>query len=61
MKKKDILITGGAGYIGSHTIFELYSSAFRLIVFDNISNPTLKKVRGAEQIICEKITFSNSH
>ncbi len=57
MKKKDILITGGAGYIGSHTIVELYNSGYRPIVVDNLSNTSLKNIKGAEQIINDKITF----
>ena len=57
MKKKDILVTGGAGYIGSHTIVELYNSGFRPIIVDNLSNTSLKNILGAEQIINDKITF----
>tara|TARA_B100001758_G_C18377326_1_gene595117 strand:- start:496 stop:1497 length:1002 start_codon:yes stop_codon:yes gene_type:complete len=57
MNTIDVLITGGAGYIGSHTIVELYNSGYRPIVVDNLSNSTLKNILGAEQIINDKITF----
>ena len=57
MKRKDVLITGGAGYIGSHTVVELYNSGFRPIIVDNMSNTSLKNIKGAEEIIKNKITF----
>ena len=57
MKKKDILITGGAGYIGSHTLVELYNSGYRPIVVDNLSNSSLTNIRGAEEIIKSEIDF----
>ena len=57
MKKKDILITGGAGYIGSHTLVELYNSGFNSVVVDNLSNSSINNITGAEQIIKSKIDF----
>ena len=57
MKKKDILVTGGAGYIGSHTLVELYNSGYRPIVVDNLSNSSIANIKGAEQIIKTKIHF----
>ena len=57
MIKKDILVTGGAGYIGSHTIVELYNSGFRPIVVDNLSNSSLKNIEGVEKIINDKVVF----
>ena len=57
MKKKDVLITGGAGYIGSHTLVELYNSGYRPIVVDNLSNSSLNNIEGVEQIIKNKIDF----
>lgn len=35
---KKILVTGGAGYIGSHTCVELLNSGYELVVLDNFSN-----------------------
>ena len=57
MKIKDILVTGGAGYIGSHTLVELHNSGYRPIIVDNLSNTSLANIKGAEEIIKNKITF----
>ena len=57
MNKKNILVTGGAGYIGSHTLVELYNSGYKPIVVDNLSNSSLDNITGAEQIINNKIDF----
>jgi len=57
MNKKNILVTGGAGYIGSHTLVELYNSGYNPIVVDNLSNSSLNNITGAEQIIKSKIDF----
>ena len=57
MNKKNILVTGGAGYIGSHTLVELYNSGYNPIVVDNLSNSSLNNLKGAEQIIKSKIDF----
>ncbi len=37
-----ILVTGGAGYIGSHTLIELNNAGFDFIVLDNLSNSSLE-------------------
>jgi len=57
MKKKDILITGGAGYIGSHTLVELHNSGYRPIIVDDLSNSSITNITGAEKIIKNKIDF----
>ena len=57
MNKKNILVTGGAGYIGSHTLVELYNSGYNPIVVDNLSNSSHNNITGAEQIIKSKIDF----
>ena len=49
MDKKDILITGGAGYIGSHTVVELFDSEYRPIIVDNLSNSSINNIRGIEK------------
>ena len=49
MKRKNILVTGGAGYIGSHTLVELYNSGYYPIVVDNLSNSSLNTL-----FICSK-------
>ena len=57
MKRKNILITGGAGYIGSHTVVELFKSGYRPIIVDNFSNSSIKNIEGIEQIIKNKVAF----
>ena len=43
---KNILVTGGAGYIGSHTLIELIKSGYDPIVVDNLSNSKLEAGSG---------------
>lgn len=52
-----ILITGGAGYIGSHTLIELNKSGYNFIVYDNLSNSNIEAIKRVEKIINKSITF----
>ena len=52
-----ILITGGAGYIGSHTLVELSNANYELIVYDNLSNASQESLKRVEKIIGKSITF----
>jgi len=54
---KKILVTGGAGYIGSHTVVELYLNNYLPIIVDNLSNTSLQNIKGAEEIIGQKLSF----
>ncbi|MDO9614680.1 MAG: UDP-glucose 4-epimerase GalE [Bacteroidota bacterium] len=47
---KQILVTGGTGYIGSHTAVELQNSGFEVIIVDNLSNSSLEVLDGIEKI-----------
>ncbi len=48
--KKRILVTGGTGYIGSHTVVELQNSGYEVIIVDNLSNSRVEVVDSIEQI-----------
>ncbi|MBK7857064.1 MAG: UDP-glucose 4-epimerase GalE [Archangiaceae bacterium] len=45
-----ILVTGGAGYIGSHTCLELLSAGHEVVVLDNLSNASAESLRRVEQL-----------
>ena len=48
--KKRILVTGGTGYIGSHTVVELQNSGYEVVIVDNLSNSRADVVDNIEQI-----------
>ncbi len=50
-----ILVTGGAGYIGSHTCVELLNAGHQVTVFDNFCNSQLESINRVEQITGKKI------
>ena len=52
-----ILVTGGAGYIGSHTCIELLQNNFDVLVIDNLMNSSLEALRRVEKITGKKVTF----
>lgn len=52
-----ILVTGGAGYIGSHTNIELLEAGFEVVVLDNLSNSKTESLSRVEKITSKKITF----
>ena len=54
---KTILITGGAGFIGSHTAVELIQAGYEVIVADNLSNADTTILEGVEKITRKKIPF----
>ncbi|ECU0370459.1 NAD-dependent epimerase/dehydratase family protein, partial [Salmonella enterica subsp. enterica serovar Newport] len=52
-----ILVTGGAGYIGSHTIISLLENNYNVIVLDNLCNSSLESIKRVEKITNKKIKF----
>ncbi len=48
--KGKILVTGGAGYIGSHTVVELQNGGYEVVVIDNLSNSNADVIDGIEKI-----------
>lgn len=55
----NILVTGGAGYIGSHTIIELLKEDHSVVVVDNLSNSNQESLRRVEKITGTTIPFYN--
>lgn len=55
-----ILITGGAGYIGTHTAVELLNSGYDIIIVDNFSNSTVTAIQRVEQITGTSIQSYNA-
>lgn len=55
--QKSILVTGGAGYIGSHTTLLLLQAGYRVIVLDNLCNSSIQSLVRVEQITGCKPTF----
>ena len=54
---KTTLVTGGAGYIGSHTLIELINNNFEVVVIDNLANSSHESLRRVEQITGHEIPF----
>lgn len=65
-----ILVTGGLGYIGSHTVVELQQSGYEVVIVDNLSNSEFTVLDGIESItgirpafeqldICDEVSFQN--
>lgn len=52
-----ILVTGGAGYIGSHTCVELLEAGYEVVVVDNLYNASPKAIERVEEITGKKVTF----
>ena len=52
-----ILVTGGLGFIGSHTVVELQNEGFEVIAVDNLSNSSIEVVDGIERITGKKPIF----
>ena len=56
---KKILVTGGLGYIGSHTVVELINAGYFPIIVDNLCNTSIKNLEGIEKITKKKIKWYN--
>lgn len=54
---KNILVTGGAGYIGSHTCIELIKAGYGVVIVDNLINSKYEAVRRVEKIVGQPIKF----
>ena len=52
-----ILVTGGSGFIGSHTVVELQEAGYEVVVIDNLSNSTEKSLKRVEEITGKSVKF----
>ena len=55
--KGKILVTGGSGYIGSHTVVELQNAGYEVVVIDNLSNSNIGVLDGIERITGKRPVF----
>lgn len=52
-----VLVTGGAGYIGSHTVLELLNAGHEVCVVDNLSNSSVESLRRVEELAGHQVEF----
>ena len=55
--KNQILVTGGAGYIGSHTCIALHEAGYDVVVYDNLSNSSREAINRVSTLIGQPISF----
>ncbi len=55
--KKTVLVTGGAGYIGSHTAVELINAGYQVVIVDNLSNSEASAVENIKKITGTEVKF----
>ena len=56
MSIRKILVTGGAGYIGSHTVVLLIESGYEVVIFDNFCNASKESISRVEKLVNQNIT-----
>ena len=57
MKDQTVLVTGGAGYIGSHACLELLQAGFKVVVVDNLANSKVESLTRVQQLAGKTLTF----
>ena len=55
--KQTILVTGGTGFIGSHTTVELQEAGYKVVIVDNLSNSNVHVLDGIEKITGQRPAF----
>ena len=59
MTPERVLVTGGAGYIGSHTVIELINHGYEVIIVDNLSNSSPSVISRLKDITGKMVSFTN--
>lgn len=54
-----VLVAGGAGFIGSHTVVELIGAGYDVVIVDNLLNSDISVIKGIEAIVGRSVTFLN--
>ena len=54
---KEVLVTGGVGYIGSHTVLELLQADYRVVIVDNLCNSNLECLKRVQELTGKEATF----
>ena len=57
MAKQTVLVSGGAGYIGTHTAVELLAAGYDVVIIDNLSNSEMAAVEGVRRISGVNVPF----
>lgn len=52
-----ILVTGGAGYIGSHTCLQLLEQGYQVVVLDNLTNSSIEALHRVQRLANKVLTF----
>jgi UDP-glucose 4-epimerase len=60
MSKKRVLLTGGLGFIGSHTAVVLIQRGYEVVIIDNLSNTTVAPLDGIEKITGVRPAFERT-
>lgn len=55
--KETVLVTGGAGYIGTHTAVELINAGYEVVIVDNLSNSDISAIDGLQKIVGKEVAF----
>lgn len=55
--KDTVLVSGGAGYIGTHTAVALIEAGYDVVIIDNFSNSEPTAIEGVEKIVGRKVAF----
>ena len=58
--KNKILVTGGAGYIGTHTCIALHEAGYEIVVYDNLSNSSREAINRVSTLIVSRLSLSKA-